>query len=317
MQRCAATTRTSPTTWSPVYENLLLGWGREMAPGTTVRQLAAVLTGLVEGMTMRQLVDPDLVPPSLFADAVLALVPAFTRPLPGPAEGSAASFFEDAVGAFGAAVDPGSADGELSEPSESSQSRSGRRRVERTRAAIIAAARAEFALVGFAGATVAGIAATADVSATTVYEHFGSKAGLAAASFERAHAEAVSALVADGQAPLARLHSHLCRVYALLVADRSGTKALLDAVIQLSDAGPPTDSSDPRALVPLPDVLVPVIAAAQAAGELRPDAEPWTIAGQLVGLLFLNVLMAPREPEDGCRHIEQMTFGGLYPQGDG
>ncbi|MCZ7531660.1 MAG: TetR/AcrR family transcriptional regulator [Acidimicrobiia bacterium] len=192
--------------------------------------------------------------------------------------------------------------------------------MERTRSAIVAAARTEFAIRGYGGATIGGIASAAGLSESTVYEHYGSKAGLAAASFAGGHAEAVAALRADGAAPLTRLHNHLGRVYALLVADRAGTKALFDAVMEVTVEGPPTSPTDPRVLVPLPDVMVPVISDAQAEGELGAGVDPWTIAGHLVGLLMLNVLMNPMEPEAACRRIEDLAFGGLYREsigGDG
>lgn len=51
-------------------------------------------------------------------------------------------------------------------------------RGERTRAAIVAAARERFAALGFDGTTVASVAADAGVAEPTVSFHFGSKAGL-------------------------------------------------------------------------------------------------------------------------------------------
>ena len=289
------------------YGALLDEWGLEMVPGVSLRQLAAVLTGTLEGMGMRWLVDPDLVSPTLYADAVLALVPAFTRRRAGATAGRPASFLGEVFQRTDTAER-----GAAGAVEESSQRRSGRRRVERSRTAILEAARAEFALRGYQETTVAQIAAAAGVGETTVYEHFGSKAVIAAACFEERHADAVAALAADDSDPMTRLHNHLCRVHALLTADRDGTKALFDAVLQVTESGPPTDPADPRVLVPLPDVMAPVIADAQAAGALGGEADPWEIAEVLVGLVFLNVLMTPMDSEEACRRYEAILFEGRF-----
>ena len=315
------------------YEMLLEEWGLEMVPGVTVRQFAAVLTGMLEGMGMRWLVDPDLVSPSLYADAVLALVPAFTRRREGATRGSVASFLTDgravADSRSAEALSLGRARDEegappvtaqtphaQQQPPQSSQLRSGRRRARRSRSAIVAAARREFALRGYHATTVAGIASAAGVGETTVYEHFGSKAGVAAACFEEGHDAAVEMLAADDSGPMARLHNHLCRVYALLVADRASAKALFDAVVQTTEGGSPSGPLDPRALVPLPDAMVQVIEDAQSQGILSTRVTSWEIAGLLVGLLMLGVLMTPGDPETSCRRLESLAFDDLWAAGD-
>ena len=294
------------------YQVLLDEWGREMVPGVSVRQLAAVITGLLEGMGIRWLVDPDLAQPSLYADAVLALVPAFTRRRAGTAAGSAASFLSDDEDRVARDSEWVGSDVAASGVAESSQLRSGRRRVERSRAAVLAVARRELALRGYQATTISGVASAAGVGETTVYEHFGNKAGLAAACFESGHDEVVVALAADTSEPLTRLHNHLCRLYTLLVADRESTKALFDAGLQVAEAGPPTDREDPRPVVPLSDVMVPVVADAQLAGILTAGVDPREIADMLVGLVMLGVLMKPMDPEGACRKIESLVFDGLF-----
>jgi len=295
----------------PAYESLIDGWGREMVPGVTVRQLAAVLTGLLDGMAMRGLFDPDLAPPWLYADAVLALIPAFTQRRTGAATGSPASFLSDEGSEGDEDEESAGARETASETAQSSQMRSGRTRAEASRSAIVAAARNEFALRGYRAATISGVATAAGLGETTVYEHFGSKAGLAAACFVPGHDEAVAALAADTSDPMTRLHNHLVRVYALLVADREAAKALFDAVVQSTMAGEPPDSFGPLVRVPLPDAMVPVLAEAQAAGSVTSDVDSREIAGVLVSVVLLGVLMNPMDPEAACLRYESFVFDGL------
>lgn len=70
----------------------------------------------------------------------------------------------------------------------------GATRGERTRAAVLGAARERFALEGFDGTTVARIASDAGVSEPTVAFHFGSKAGLLVAVIEAYYDELLDAL---------------------------------------------------------------------------------------------------------------------------
>jgi AcrR family transcriptional regulator len=56
------------------YASTLTSWGGEFRRPFTNESIAVVLTALVEGMTLRWLLDPKTVPPGLFGDAVVALV---------------------------------------------------------------------------------------------------------------------------------------------------------------------------------------------------------------------------------------------------
>jgi AcrR family transcriptional regulator len=61
-----------------------------------------------------------------------------------------------------------------------------REQADRTRNTILQVARAQFLEHGYGGATVAGIAAAADISVETVYKAFGGKPGLVHALWQRA-----------------------------------------------------------------------------------------------------------------------------------
>jgi AcrR family transcriptional regulator len=78
--------------------------------------------------------------------------------------------------------------------------------LEATRAALLAAGRAQFAADGFAKAELGRIAADAGVTTGAIYHHFGSKAGLFQAVAEQIEAEILQAAnAASGTDPLERL----------------------------------------------------------------------------------------------------------------
>lgn len=294
------------------YQMLLDEWGREMVPGVSLRQFAAMITGLLDGMGIRWLFDPELASPSLYADAVLALVPAFTRRRAGAVGSSEVSIFSDGEEREASGAARHGPEVAARRAPESPQALSGRKRVNKARAAILAVARAEFSLRGYQATTISGIASAALVGETTVYEHFGTKAGLAASCLEAGHADAMAALAVDESEPMVRLHNHLCRLYSLLAADRDLGKALFDAVLQASEAGPPTDGNDPRLVIPMPEALVPVIDDARRSGVLVAHLDAVAVAEDLVGILLLHVLMKPMDPETACRRLESLVFDGLY-----
>lgn len=94
-----------------------------------------------------------------------------------------------------------------------------------TRDALLRAARRHFSMHGYAGATLRGIAAEAEVSAALLVKYFGSKEGLLAAASDL---EAETAALLD--APNATLGAHL--VAALLdLHDRAQADPLLRVVL--------------------------------------------------------------------------------------
>lgn len=80
--------------------------------------------------------------------------------------------------------------------------------VEATRAALLAAARRQFARVGFSRAEIAKIAAQAGVTTGAVYHHFGSKKGLFLAVAEKLEAEILArGLSAEAADPWTRFRA--------------------------------------------------------------------------------------------------------------
>lgn len=121
-------------------------------------------------------------------------------------------------------------------------------RGERTRGAVVAAARVRFAASGFDGATIASIASDAGVSEPTVAFHFGNKAGLLVAVVEDHYAGLLAELeqaVDVAAPPTQRLGAfarwwvgHLAEHHDLLqVFGRHGRRTEVDEVVEAFRAG--------------------------------------------------------------------------------
>jgi AcrR family transcriptional regulator len=115
--------------------------------------------------------------------------------------------------------------GFLSDPDvAATEARAGRN--DRTYARLVAAARAEFLSQGFAGATVASIAARAGISKKTVYQYAASKEALMYEVVSDACQELFSSIFKSGGADLARSEVARCLVeFCLLSASEDGVTA--------------------------------------------------------------------------------------------
>ena len=99
-------------------------------------------------------------------------------------------------------------------------------RNDRTYARLVAAARAEFLTQGFAGATVASIAANAGISKKTVYQYAASKEALMYEVVSDACQELFSPIFRSGGADLARSEVAHCLVeFCLLSTSEDGVTA--------------------------------------------------------------------------------------------
>ncbi len=181
---------------------------------------------------------------------------------------------------------------------------------ERTRAAVLAAARARFASEGFDGATVASIASDAGVSEPTVAFHFGSKAGLLVAVIRDYYDDLLDALdaVIDPAAPpeqrlrdFARwwLHHNAENLSLLSVFGRQGRRSPRDEVVDtFLDAN--------RRVTRVFDRLVEDL---KHAGVLRPDVTTRIVRDAFFGTtehLMLGRALTGR-PDDLARAAEELV----------
>lgn len=55
--------------------------GMRARPGHSYEEMARIANAILEGLVVRRRIDPDLVPPELFGDLILALLPHFAEPV--------------------------------------------------------------------------------------------------------------------------------------------------------------------------------------------------------------------------------------------
>jgi AcrR family transcriptional regulator len=148
---------------APRWEQLFTLWGREARPPFSIGDIATLMAALGEGLIVRHRIDPHTAPVSLFEDAVLTLVSALTREVGDRAV--------DQIDFVRRPARNGSTGAAAAVPATERRARS--------HAAILDAFERLLVDRGYHDVTIADVAERAGVSATTVYEHFGSKAQLA------------------------------------------------------------------------------------------------------------------------------------------
>lgn len=166
--------------------------------------------------------------------------------------------------------------------------------------AVIHAARELFDQAPFREVTVGQVARSAGVNEVTVYRIFGSKDGLAAACWLgnieklRRGIERDRKVTSD---PLERIRRHLNRLARVAQQDRAITDALIQAVeAQTIERGSKIGALDPRAIVPLPQMLEPLVAEAQKAGLLVGDYASFELAVFLSNSLVLRIMTRREAP---------------------
>jgi len=150
---------------------------------------------------------------------------------------------------------------------------------------ILAAAGAEFARRGFAGARVEQIARRAGVNKQLIFYYYHSKRGLFQAVLSRgAHdLEGALALTSAGTGrPLDRLVATLAAQFDFLTTHR-------DLVSVLTQAG----RSDARPFATAINRLVVLLAEGQGLGEVRDDVDPHVAAAQALVLMIAYLDLEP------------------------
>jgi len=280
------------------YQVLLDAWGREPTPPFDLRGIAVVLTALAAGLSIRHVVDPKNAPESLGRDAILLLAPALTRVKAGKAD-------HGPVELFG---------GDADRPAEASspQRLAGQRRVEQTRTTIVVAARRLFTLRGYADVSMVDIAQAAGMSATTVYEHFWNKSGVARVCFEPEYRELERAAGNDSADAITRVRNHIGRLAQLLRENPALAAAALDAFAQVDGAAVVTDPRDPRLASPLPMPLLGPIRQAREAGLISRDLRSLDVAVAITNLVLVHGRLNPHlSAGEVSRHVETVILGGV------
>jgi AcrR family transcriptional regulator len=290
--RCHYLRFTAP--YMTAYEQLLERWGREFRPPFTTESAAVIFTALLEGLLLRACVDSHVDGPELFSRTLLALLPVMTR-----TQGDADTL-DDAVNPIGDL--PRSATVKPEDPTL------------RQRALDAALARADAGT--FEYASLDDIARDAGLDPDVVHRRFLSKPGLAAATFARfvpLLQRPVTRDLEEGRPPVEIIRGHLTRLADVAARHRGLTNALLDtmqtATIRYGNhIGP----HDPRAVVPLSQILEPAVAAGQCAGVVRDDFDAFELAATVTNLLLLRAVSHQHDSaENIAKLVSEVALFGI------
>ena len=161
-------------------------------------------------------------------------------------------------------------------------------RVERTRAAVVEAAADLLTTEGPGAVTHAGVAAAANVSRTTVYNHWPTREDLL-----RATIESVGKLPPDVDSLTGDLRTDLGQLFEQLVADLVDEQRapMIANMMERALHDPEVIAVRDEFLTEFRTVFARIIDNAISDGELRPDVEPESSMASIVGsFLFLRFM---------------------------
>ncbi|MFI6165476.1 TetR/AcrR family transcriptional regulator [Nocardia sp. NPDC051052] len=188
----------------------------------------------------------------------------------------------------------------MSSPLDARQ-RSGETKRQRTRGALITAAKGHFAARGWQATRVEDIARDAGVSVATAFNHFNKQALLGhvyAPLFEPLLAGATADIEHETD-PTEALTRHVREFAAICRKHQTLTVALLAAVLEqtVSVSGPSAigDESDVRNIVPLPKPMIDLIAYGQRAHRFRSYPSSSDAGVYHTNALVLRVMTRPKE----------------------
>lgn len=268
----------------PLWEH----WGREIRPPFDLASYVAAQVALLNGLSIRHLVDPELSTEDNFALVATALTMTTLR-LKGDQHDladriSEMNYYPLRSARTGAVAST---------------------RVEKTRAALMASAATLFGSRGYEDTTVTQIARKAGVSTSSLYKLFGGKAALATALFSKQADDFLATRPAYEGAAAQRLFGHLVDV-AHFVGDRTEhSPAYLSTLMGSKprlEADPLLASTTQRVAVAVEDGGVAVAAA------------PVDVAQALLGCLIGRVASAPStSAEAHVQAVAVLLLGGPLP----
>lgn len=183
---------------------------------------------------------------------------------------------------------------------------------------LVDAARALANETGSSAFTVGDVASRAGLSLRSFYRHFSGKDDLLLALFEeesRLGAELLGATIAESSSPLDRLQSYVLGLSEFVVLGSGYAALLVQEHVRLGASHP----DEMRAAVePLVDLLDAQLAAAAAAGEIRPvDRHDAILVFSLIlSHVHMAVLFGPtEEPYTGSAQLWEFCLAALAPGG--
>jgi AcrR family transcriptional regulator len=197
--------------------------------------------------------------------------------------------------------------------------RSALTRRQRSGDKVLRAARELFNEVGYDATSVEQIALEAGVGTATVYNRFGSKAGVVCAIIAQEAAsldDAASGDLAKGLPAPDLVRRHLLREATVLAKHRTITHALLYALADETRLSSVNDAREVVNLTPsLQEPLARLIRAGQQRGELASVVKPSEAAMMAHNLLILRLISVPiQTPQRIVQGILGLLMQGLLPR---
>jgi AcrR family transcriptional regulator len=254
------------------YIAILAKWGATLRAPFTPLLLAIVLTALVEGLALRARIDPNLVPDSLFGDAVVALIAGIVD------VEHRNQHVDDVAAPISEAV-------RLTYNSEVNDTLP-----DDPRRAILEAARCEFDRRGYFAATLSEIATRSQVPLQTLKQLFPSKDAIFVEAIKSDVAQLALSITDDetvGIDELSTIERHLGRLANMFLSNSELKEAFISVVVQGSDhSSRPYESS--MAVIDLPKLITPVIENGQRLGVISSSDNAYDMASILTHTLMLH-----------------------------
>ncbi len=257
-----------------LVSSVLDGWGRRLRAPYDLASFVATQGALLTGSAVRRVVDPGVSRPEVFARAAGSL----------------------SVVAVGPVGDRRSVDDRLAEvnyygerPAAAPAGADSRRR--RTSARILDAAEIQLHDRGYDGTTLLRVARAAGLSASTLAQHFPTKAALTAAVFRRAAERQIGALALDPSAPTAARLLEVVGALARVTARYGALAAPYLAEMAVHDA-----RSEGDAVAIAVRALVDELA---EQGDLRAVLSPGAVTDLVVVTTVSQVVAAPSQDLPG------------------
>lgn len=190
-------------------------------------------------------------------------------------------------------------------------------RRRRSETAVLHAARRLIARGGFEATTVEAIADEAGLGPATVYQRYGSKAGVAVALFYEHLGDLDTPAARDAASrPVDEaVYRHMLRVARKWQEHPEMGHAAFSAMSRL--VGPPQDTGDPRIRYPLPRPLAVILRAGQARGEIATDVDVEDTAGSLTSFLLMRLLTRDEPAAASASFVARLAMQGLLTEAKG
>lgn len=191
------------------------------------------------------------------------------------------------------------------------------RKPRKPRERILDAARELFLAHGYTAISVEQIAAHADVVPATVYNHFGTKAAIAAYLFQDAFAAVQNAAEVDiaARIPLEQaVHRHLDRFAQLAIDEPRLVDVFLRGILETGlKGGIPEPAMNPRMIVPLHVPLSAILQAGKERGEIPAQVDALDAATMAINP-FIVKLLAGHEPMQAAHTVADLLLYGVSGQ---